>query len=175
MTKEEIFITEETEEKKNKSQSLEKSIKEKKLQIQKLENEVRSLQHDYNELNESQLPILLFFIKESIEMRIGRNFDEYKYIYYCPDLDKVKYIINPLKNEFLPNTIDLRDAFKKFGVPEEGITFDKYSKQIEQAISILKEQIDSLFASNEINSISDLAEQLTNWASNDGPSKVLKK
>lgn len=181
MIKEELFAKEKftkekIEFKKNQIKNLEKSIKEKELQIGQLKNELKTLQEEYNNIGYSMLPILLFVLDETLPMPDNDWDWRYEYIYYCPDLDKTKYIIEHKENKFLPHTLDLRDAFKEFEVPQKSWpkSAHDYSSEIDHAVFTLKEQINNLLDADKINSFSDLAEQLTSWASNNGQSKVLK-
>ena len=76
---------------------------------------------------------------------------QYEHVYYCPDIDEVKYIINHSEKEQLPNTVDLRDNFSSLGIPTKAYTRSAldYTSEINMAVSMLKPQIDNLFTSNE--------------------------
>ena len=129
---------------------LERAIKQKKVRLEKEKRELEILQEKYNKTKESELPLLLFLIDETDW--------QYEHVYYCPDIDEVKYIINHSEKEQLPNTVDLRDNFSSLGIPTKAYTRSAldYTSEINMAVSMLKPQIDNLFTSNEIHSWSDL-------------------
>lgn len=153
-----------------KLQSLKKEIRQK-------EKELRELKAQYDAENVSELPILLFCIDQTIPMPDDERDYEYQYIYYCPDLDDVRCFTKHKRNEFLPNTIDLREQFENLGIPKRVWTADAYNQYysiVMQAVSILESQIEGLFQSNVIKSWSDLGNLLTKGKKEKGKEKVLK-
>ena len=90
---------------------LERGIKQKKVRLEKEKRELEILQEKYNKTKESELPLLLFLIDETLAMPEDKSDWQYEHVYYCPDIDEVKYIINHSEKEQLPNTVDLRDNF----------------------------------------------------------------
>mgnify|MGYP004515329891 CR=1 FL=1 len=141
---------------------LKEQIKQKESEIKNKQNELHTLKEQANKINESELPILLFTINETLPMPEDERDWEYEYVYYCPDLDEVKYIHKHKNNELLPNSIDLRNSFKIMGMPEHiwpsTIQSDpeNYNK-IEVVVSYLKDVINDLFKSQAINSWEELA------------------
>ena len=137
---------------------LERGIKQKKVRLEKEKRELEILQEKYNKTKESELPLLLFLIDETLAMPEDKSDWQYEHVYYCPDIDEVKYIINHSEKEQLHNTVDLRDNFSSLGIPTKAYTRSAldYTSEINMAVSMLKPQIDNLFTSNEIHSWSDL-------------------
>ncbi len=161
----------------NKLKELEGAIKEKQKQIRQDEIELEKLKKQYDIENVSQLPILLFMINTTLPMPDDEDDWKYKYIYYCPDLDNIKCIERNRKNDFLQNTVDLREQFEDFDVPKKcwiGNCYYENQDAIMQAVSILKSNIDEIFNSRNIDSWSDLGVILTNEFIKNGHSKVLK-
>ncbi|MCI8446548.1 MAG: hypothetical protein HFH31_03525 [Bacilli bacterium] len=160
-----------------KLQKLKEEIKQKKIEIKEKEKELMELQAQYDAENTSELPILLFLVNQTLPMPDDEYDYQYEYIYYCPDLDDIKCFTKHRKNEFLPNTIDLRAQFESLGMPKRVWPADAYNQYfsiVMQATSILESQIEELFQSNGINSWSDLGKLLTKEIEEKGKSKVLK-
>ena len=126
--------------------------------------------------NNSQLPILLFVIDQTLPMPDDECDIEYQYIYYFSDLDVIKRLNKNKENDFLPNTIDLRKQFVNFGVPQKewvGNCYYEYYDVIMEAVSILKTNINEIFNSQKINSWVELGIILTNEFKINNFSKVL--
>ena len=88
---------------------------------------------------------------------------EYEFVYYYPDLDEVKCVIKHKKEEFLPNTVDLRKFFDKVDIPKikcSGNVQDDHGRELEYAVSILKSMIGELFSNNKISNWNDLGVHL---------------
>ena len=79
--------------------------------------------------------------------------------------------------EFLSNTIDLRDNFSSLLVPKKSYSTSAldYSTEIDMAVSLLKSQIDNLFDSKEISDWEELGTLLKTCSFKKEKSKVLKK
>lgn len=71
---------------------LERAIKQKKVRLEKEKRELEILQEKYNKTKESELPLLLFLIDETLAMPEDKSDWQYEHVYYCPDIDEVKYI-----------------------------------------------------------------------------------
>lgn len=157
---------------------LKEQIQQKELEIKNKQNELHTLKEQVNKINESELPILLFTINETLPMPDDEKDWEYEYVYYCPDLDEVKYVYKHRNNELLPNSIDLRNTFKIVGMPEHiwpgSIQSDpeNYNK-VEFVISYLKDTINNLFETQTINSWKELAPYLNNLDMEKGNIRVL--
>ena len=162
----------------NKLRKIVEDIKQKQKQIQDAQIELNKLKEQYEIENNSQLPILLFVIDQTLPMPDDECDLEYQYIYYFPDLDVIKCLIKNKENDFLPNTIDLREQFVNFGVPQKewiGNCYYKYYDVIMKAVFFLKANINEIFNSNDINSWVELGIILTNEFKINDYSKVLKK
>ena len=141
--------------------ALKKLINDKEKQIAEEEKQLKDLKQMLQQEKKSVIPILLFSIDRTLPMPDDERDYEYEYVYYYPDLDEtdIKTATWYSKNSFLDNVIDMREFFKKVGIPSriwpEGIY--QYDKQLSFAVSQLKTIIDDLFASHSINSWNDLA------------------
>ena len=164
-------------EKVRKLQELKKEIKRKELQIIKKQSELKILEEEYMQEETSELPILLFLIDETLPMPDEPRDFMYEYVYYCPDTDEKKYIVRHSNEEFLSNTIDLRDNFSSLLVPKKSYSTSAldYSTEIDMAVSLLKSQIDNLFDSKEISDWEELGTLLKTCSFKKEKSKVLKK
>ncbi len=160
-----------------KIQKLEREMKQKRLEIIAKGDELKELEEKYNQAKTSELPILLFQIDESLPMPDDRSDYRYEYVYYCPDTDEKKYIVRHSNEEFLSNTIDLRDNFSSLPVPKKSYSTSAldYSTEIDMAVSLLKSQIDNLFDSKEISDWEELGTLLKTCSFKKEKSKVLKK
>ena len=160
-----------------KIQKLEREMKQKRLEIIAKGDELKELEEKYNQAKASELPILLFQIDESLAMPDDRSDYRYEYVYYCPDTDEKKYIVRHSNEEFLSNTIDLRDNFSSLLVPKKSYSTSAldYSTEIDMAVSLLKSQIDNLFDSKEISDWEELGTLLKTCSFKKEKSKVLKK
>ncbi len=160
-----------------KIQKLEREMKQKRLEIIAKGDELKELEEKYNQAKTSELPILLFQIDESLPMPDDRSDYRYEYVYYCPDTDEKKYIVRHSNEEFLSNTIDLRDNFSSLLVPKKSYSTSAldYSTEIDMAVSLLKSQIDNLFDSKEISDWEELGTLLKTCSFKKEKSKVLKK
>ncbi|HIT10327.1 MAG TPA: hypothetical protein IAC24_01850 [Candidatus Onthousia faecigallinarum] len=160
-----------------KIQKLEREMKQKRLEIIAKGDELKELEEKYNQAKASELPILLFQIDESLPMPDDRSDYRYEYVYYCPDTDEKKYIVRHSNEEFLSNTIDLRDNFSSLLVPKKSYSTSAldYSTEIDMAVSLLKSQIDNLFDSKEISDWEELGTLLKTCSFKKEKSKVLKK
>ena len=160
-----------------KIQKLEREMKQKRLEIIAKGDELKELEEKYNQAKTSELPILLFQIDESLPMPDDRSDYRYEYVYYCPDTDEKKYIVRHSNEEFLSNTIDLRDNFSSLLVPKKSYSTSAldYSSEIDMAVSLLKSQIDNLFDSKEISDWEELGTLLKTCSFKKEKSKVLKK
>lgn len=150
-------------EKIDKRKSLEKLIEEKETLIKNEKQELKILKKQYDELDQSELPILMFLVDHTMPMPDEKDY-EYEFVYYCPDLDEVKYITKHKQSELLPNTVDLRNFFKTLGMPERiwpGRILDKNSRdKLEYALTIIMNIIEDLFSNNKINNWNDLGKFL---------------
>ena len=160
-----------------KIQKLEREMKQKRLEIIAKGDELKELEEKYNQAKASELPILLLQIDESLPMPDDRSDYRYEYVYYCPDTDEKKYIVRHSNEEFLSNTIDLRDNFSSLLVPKKSYSTSAldYSTEIDMAVSLLKSQIDNLFDSKEISDWEELGTLLKTCSFKKEKSKVLKK
>ena len=160
-----------------KIQKLEREMKQKRLEIIAKGDELKELEEKYNQAKASELPILLFQIDESLPMPDDSSDYRYEYVYYCPDTDEKKYIVRHSNEEFLSNTIDLRDNFSSLLVPKKSYSTSAldYSTEIDMAVSLLKSQIDNLFDSKEISDWEELGTLLKTCSFKKEKSKVLKK
>lgn len=160
---------------------LKELIQKKQLLIKEETKKLEILYEQEKKENQSELPILLFLIDETLPMPDPDLEMDYRfeYIYYFPDLDDVVYIIRHKKNEFLTNTIDLRSNFEKVGIPEKIFPGSvrgnsQYRVIIENIVSDLKTKIDELFRSNNINSWNELGLYLTSKVNQEEQTKILK-
>ena len=166
----------------NEIKKLRDLIKEKELLIEKESKEVKLLKEQLNvSLNESKLPILLFSVNETFP---DENVAGWKYenIYYFPDLDEVKYTYYQWsrENEFLPNTIDLRNYFESVDIPKKlwpwtVQTKDEYRRKVDVVALCLKEAIDNIFNNYQIESWEELGMYLNGQNIEKVTTKVLKK
>lgn len=135
-------------------------VSERKLAVENAKKDLDKLNQKYQKENVSELPILLFLINKTLPMPDDIDDWEFEYIYYCPDLDKVIYSSRHRSNEMLPNTIDLRSLFINFGMPERIWPRRADAKIIDEAVQVLKEQIEEIFSNYEINSWEELGRHL---------------
>lgn len=117
-------------EKKTKIEALENLIFKKKQQTEKNTKALEILELEYNRLNKSVMPMLLFVYQDDINSK-------FNYIYYCPDLDSVKLESSVKENSFLENTLDLREKFNDLVISKEDIS-SLDSKVIQVAINNVK-------------------------------------
>lgn len=117
-------------EKKTKIEALENLIFKKKQQTEKNTKALEILELEYKRLNKSVMPMLLFVYQDDINSKIN-------YIYYCPDLDSVKLESSEKENNFLENTLDLREKFNDLVISKEDIS-SLDSKVIQVAINNVK-------------------------------------
>ena len=117
-------------EKKTKIEALENLIFKKKQQTEKNTKALEILELEYNRLNKSVMPMLLFVYQDDINSK-------FNYIYYCPDLDSVKLESSVKENSFLENTFDLREKFNDLVISKEDIS-SLDSKVIQVAINNVK-------------------------------------
>jgi len=149
----------------NEVKTLNKLIQEKQLLINKENQELLILEEELKKIKQSELPILLFVIDETLPMPDDERDICYEYIYYFPDLDEVEYLIGHNYNQPLQNSLDLRSYFEKMGIPKRiwpgsvRSTVENRTK-IELAISYLKNMIDDLFKTYDIKSWSELTTYL---------------
>jgi len=146
------------------AEALKELIIQKRQMIKRENQELQMLEEQYKKAEESELPILLFVIDETLPMPDDYTDWRYEYIYYCPDLDTVKCIIRHNRNQLLPNSIDLSQAFNNVGMPKRYHCIASNDRGcwaiIQNAASIVKSQIDELFATNDINSWDELGSLL---------------
>jgi len=100
----------------------------------------------------------------------------YEYVYYCPDLDDIKCIVEHKTEKFLPNSIDLRESFMDMGVPKKifpGRAYN-YGNEIKETVSILKNAINSFMLENMDSSWNSLGTFLVNKLNEKDYIKVLR-
>lgn len=172
-----MYLALERENKISKILSLKKAINEKEKHIGEQKEELKMLRDEYNKEQESELPILLFQIDETLPMPDDERDWCFENVYYCPDIDEIKCIVEHKREKLLPNAIDLRKNFEDFGIPKEkwpGGAYE-YSDSIQNAIAVLKAKINDLIASVDMNSWNDLGKHLIDISIEKGPVKRLQK
>ena len=87
-------------EKKTKIEALESLIFKKKQLKETNTKGLEILELEYERLNQSLIPILLFVYQDDVNSK-------FNYIYYCPDLDLVKLESGDDENSLLTNALDL--------------------------------------------------------------------
>lgn len=130
--------------------ALKNAIENKRKHIKQEQEELKMLEEAYGKEQESSLPILLFVIDETLPMPDDIRDYNYEYVYYCPDLDDIKCIVEHKREELLPNAIDLRESFIDMGVPQKifpGGAYN-YGNEIKEVVSIVKDEINSFMLSN---------------------------
>lgn len=109
-------------------------------------------------------PILMFNIDRTIPMPDIDSDWRYEHVYYFPDTDEIKFIERHRgeQKKLLPKTIDLTKKFKGLGMPKKMHTssaqWDYYSI-VEQAVTILKNELDAILSSNSTNDCSENRQQ----------------
>lgn len=156
--------------------SLKNAIESKRKQIKQEQEELQILEEAYKKGQEPSLPILLFVIDETLPMPNDERDYNYEYVYYCPDLDDIKCIVEHKMEKFLPNSIDLRESFMDMGVPKKvfpGRVYN-YGNEIKEAVSILKNEINSFMLANMDSSWDSLGTFLVNKLNEKDYVKVLR-
>lgn len=102
---------------------------------------------------------------------------EFENVYYCPDTDEIKYIVEHKSEKLMSNAIDLRKDFEDFGMPKKhfGIVSYEYSDSIHNAVAILRAKINELVVSEGMNSWNDLGLCLIRLSNERGLIRKLKK
>lgn len=157
-----MYLALERENKISKILLLKKAINEKEKHIEEQKAELKMLRDECNKEQESELPILLFQIDETMPMPDDERNWNFENVYYCPDIDEIKCIVEHKREKLLPNAIDLRKDFEDFGIPKKkwpGGSYE-YSDSIQNAIAILRAKINDLVISVDMNSWNDLGEHL---------------
>lgn len=172
-----MYLAQERENKISEITSLKEAIKEKEKYIEEQKKELKMLIDEYNKKQESELPILIFQIDETVPMYYEEKDCFFESVYYCPDIEETKYIIEHDREKMLPNAIDLRKAFEDFGVPKKKWTgrICEYSDNVQEAISVLRLKINDLIVSVDINTWNELGECLVDLFLEKTPVKTLKK
>ena len=145
-------------EKRDKYYALRNLIKEKESLIKNEETLLTRLKEEAKTYI-PEVPILLFLIDETAPMPDLDSDYLYEYIYYTPDMDTITYTRSHYKDRFLPNYIDMRKFFNEIPVPERenSVCSYKYSNEINYAVTKLKEIIDELFETKNINTWQELS------------------
>ena len=116
-------------EKKTKIEALESLIFKKKQLKETNTKGLEILKLEYERLNQSLIPILLFVYQDDVNSK-------FNYIYYCPDLDLVKLESGDDENSLLTNALDLREKFDELVISKEDLRID--SKIIQLAVGNIK-------------------------------------
>ena len=154
------------------AENLRREIDNKKKEIRDLEIEVAKLKNILEEVEASELPILLYVCCYK-DNESGRW--DYDHLYYIPDLKRAKLdrvtrcIHFGDENLLLPNVLDLRSTFKNCGFPEEITSTapdfwelkQRNQPKVDKAVKQLETVIDFLFESKEIESWGHLRRCLT--------------
>lgn len=156
--------------------ALKNEIEHKRKHIKQEQEELKMLEEAYNKEQKSSLPILLFVIDETLPMPDDIRDYNYEYVYYCPDLDDIKCIVEHKSEKLLPNAIDLRESFIDMGVPNKVFPGGawNYGNEIKEAVSILKNEINSFMLSNIDSSWNELGTFLVDKFNEKGSAKMLK-
>ena len=101
-------------------------------------------------------------IDETLPMPNNESDIKYEYIYYCPDIDMVKRVIEQKENKYLPNTIDMRGIFQNVGIPSKIWPTESFEDEVNYSASLMKDIISELFLKNQINSWTDIEQLLNN-------------
>ena len=158
-------------EKRNLANDLRDKIELKTKELRELEGKIAQLKRTLEEVEISELPILLYACcyKDDDSGRL-----DYDHFYYLPDLqmekpDRVtRCIYVKGENHLRPNTLDLRTAFKNCGFPNEIVSFapdfwnvrQNNQSNVDKAVKNLVSVIDHLFTCEEIESWQHLRERL---------------
>lgn len=155
--------------------TLRNEIESKREHISQEQEDLKKLEEMYRKEQESSLPILLFVIDETIPMPDDESDYNYEYVYYCPDLDGIKCIVEHEKGKLLTNAVDLRNSFMYMGVPEKAFPRKarNYSNEINKAVSIVKNEVNSFMASNNDSSWDELGRFLVDKFNEKDHVKVL--
>lgn len=134
-----------------------REIKEKEYKIKSIKEDLDILQKEYNEAIKSELPILMFLIDEHLPMPDDKKDWVYEYVYYLPDVDKLQYDYLHTRDEILGNAVDFREMFKDIGIPKRiwpgNVQYSReYNEKVSEAVAILREEIDKIFNTEDIDS-----------------------
>ncbi len=140
-------------------QKLERQIEKQNDVIRKERARLKNLEDKLFRENVSEIPILLFTVRNDFIGYDNKKSIVYYNIYYYPDLDKFEEVKKYEYNSMLRKTVDLRNLFENKILFENNITYglnNTYQLEIASAVSDLRKLIDDLFKIYKINSWDEL-------------------